>query len=407
MIKHLCFLCVAACSSWAVVVMLLLAACSGGGGDKSDEQSENGAINLFLGRLQVPFFDSISINVSAANMENVHVSVNSIKDNVKIDGIPIGENRKFEVKIYADYGKLVQKGEAVANINANETITIPISLTALYSFLRLEVSLGLANSTGVHSGKLYLGDLEFQMQIENGKGIFNTTAIPLNQPFTLRLDLKNINGETIFIGQKEITFSSFLQTETMQLQSTRGSAILDLNASSNGPVQILVVLPTSISRIPENYGDLFFTEIFADPKTSGNEFEYMEIYNATLDTLKLSNCRIAQTVNTNTSATTQRLNMPEDLILPPTEFLYFGRDSVLDANVKYKSFTLQNSGQSIGFFCGTSTIIDTLRFSANAENPFPLEQGKAMQLPLSNFANRTNGSSWCFGFSPKLDANCQ
>jgi hypothetical protein len=53
---------------------------------------------------------------------------------IKIDGIPFGENRKFEVKIYADYGKEVLKGEATANIIAGQTITIPISLTTLFGF---------------------------------------------------------------------------------------------------------------------------------------------------------------------------------------------------------------------------------------------------------------------------------
>jgi hypothetical protein len=400
--KHFCFLRVAAL--WAAVAMFFAYSCSSGGG-KNDEHPENSAVNLFLGKLQVPFFDSISIRVSAANMENIYHSVNSIKDNIKINNIPAGENRKFEVTIYADYGKAVQKGEVVADINANQTVTIPIPLTAFYGFLKIEVPLGLANSAGVYSGKLILGNMEFQMQIENGKGVFNTTAFPLNQQFSLSLELKGINGEILFTGQREVMLSAILQTETMQLQSTMGSAILELTTTTNGPAQILAMLPISVSRIPENYGDLFFTEIFADPQKSGSDFEYMEIYNATLDTLELSQCRIAQLITSNTPGQ-NRLNMPEDLILPPAEFLYFGRDSVGDADFNYKAFMLVNSGQPLGFFCG-SNIIDTLRFSASGENPFPLLPKKAMQLPLSNFATRTSGSSWCLGFSPKEDANCQ
>jgi hypothetical protein len=388
---------------WAALTMFFALSCSSGGG-KSDGNEENASVSLFLGKLQVPSFDSISVRVSAANMESIRVSVNSIKDNIKIDGIPIGESRKFEVTIYADYGKAVQKGEAVADIYANQTITIPISLTALYGFIKIEVPLGIANNTGINSGKLIIGNLEFSMQIENGKGIFNTTALPLNQLLMLRIDLKNINGETIFIGQKEITLSAILQTETMQLQSTRGSVVLELNANSDRPSQILAILPISVSRKPENYGDLFFTEIFANPKTYGDDFEYMEIYNATLDTLELSWCRIAKTITSTKDA--ERLDMPEELILPPMEFLYFGRDSTLNADFNYTDFVLTNVGQSLGFFCGNN-IIDTLRFSANGENPFPLAQKKAMQLPISNFATRTSGSSWCYGFSPKEDANCQ
>ena len=216
MLRHFCISCIVAC----------IAACSDGEGNK--EQHEGGTANLFLGRLQVPFFDSISVHISAEDMESIYFSANFIKDNIKIDGIPLGENRKFEVKVYADRGKQVQEGEATADLNTNQTLTIPIILRPLAGFLRLEIPLGLPNNTDIHSGTLFLDALEFQMQIETGKGVFNTGALPLNQTFTLNLELKNIKGEVIFIGQKQIDLSSILQTETMQLQSTRGSVIMEV-----------------------------------------------------------------------------------------------------------------------------------------------------------------------------------
>jgi hypothetical protein len=165
------------------------------------------------------------------------------------------------------------------------------------------------------------------------------------------------------------------------------------------------MLPISVSRQPENYGDLFFTEIFADPK-SGNGYEYfqyLEIYNATLDTLELSECRVAREATTDSK--TYHFKKPEDIILLPMEFLYFGRDSVADADFNYAGLVLVKTGQSLGFFCG-DIIIDTLDFSAKSGNQFTIVQGKAMQLPLPNFANRTSGSSWCSGLSPKQDAQC-
>jgi hypothetical protein len=392
MLKYFCILFIIAC----------IAACSHGNGDKS--QYESSGINLFLGKLQIPFFDSISVHVSGENMESIHITANSIKENIKIDGIPFGENRKFEVKIYADYGKPVQEGMATADLNSNQMVTIPIPLKALAGFLRLEIPLGLFNNTDVRSGTLFLDSLEFQMQIENGKGIFNTGALPLNRIFELNLELKDLKDKIIFTGQKQISLSSILQTETIQLQSTRGSVILELEASYSRPMQILAMLPISISRQPENYGDLFFTEIFAYPKTKGQDFEYMEIYNATIDTLLLSNCRVAE--NGKSSTADKRLNIPGYLRIPPMEYFFFGRDSVADADFNYKSFHMLTTGQSLGFFCG-DLIIDTLTFSAKGDNPFPFEIGKAMQLPLSNFTDRTTGTSWCFGSSPKQDALCQ
>jgi hypothetical protein len=391
-----------ACSLWTALIGLFVVACTGGGGGGGGGEQAAGIVKLFLGKLQVPMFDSISVNVSAADMASIHISKNSLDDNLKIEGIPQGENRTFEVKIYADNGKLAQKGEAIADIKADENITIPIIMDALVGFLRIEIPLGFTNNTGVHSGKLFLENMEFDMKFENGKGVFNTNALPLDK-LLLKIKLYDKNGEPLFSGEKEITLYMISQNETIQLKSEKGSATLELEASINELTQILAMLPISISRPPQNYGELFFTEIFAYPKTSGQDFEYMEIYNSTLDTLLLSSCRVAE--NEGSSTSTKRLNMPSNLRVPPMEYLFFGRDSVAGADFNYKSFHLLVAGQSLGFFCG-DLVIDTLTFSAKGDNPFPLEIGKVMQLPLENYKNRTLGSSWCFGFSPREDAIC-
>jgi hypothetical protein len=408
--KHFFVLFLAACSLWVAVITSLVTACSSDSG--GNEGQRDGTVKLVLGKLQVPLFDSISVHVSAEDMKSIYVSAKNMNADIKIDGIPFGENRKFEVKVYADRGKEVLKGEAVTVIIAGQTTTIPISLTALSGFLKLEIPLGLPNSTGIHSGTLLLiskdkDSLSFQMQPENGKGVFNTGALPLNQVFDLELKLKDSNGDVIFFGEKQIKLSSISQTETIPLQSNKGTAILELEASHDRPMQILAVLPMSISRKPENYGDLFFTEIFADPKSTGGEYyQYMEIYNATLDTLELSGCRIAINNKNTTTIGQNRMDLPEDLILLPMEFLYLGRESITDADFNYEKFRITKDGQNIGFFCGNS-IIDTLAFFKIGDNRFPLEMGTPMQLPLSNYENRTEGSFWCLGSSPKQDALCK
>ena len=393
--RHFCVLLFTACSLWAIVITLFVAACSSGLNWNTEQ--EDGAVKLVLGKLQVPLslFDSVSVHVSAADMKDLHISANFVNDNVKIEGIPLGEARKFVVKVYADGGKEVLSGNATVDIVANQTATIPISLTAFFGFLRVEIPLGLANNGKIHSGTLLLGALTFQMDFEDGKGIFNTGALPLNQTFNLSLKLMDSDGEVLFFGKEHIELTSISQTKIMQLQSNTGSAVLELKDSSGGQMQIWAILP-SASRSPRDYGDLFFTEIFAYTKSYGDDFEYMEIYNATLDTLKLSNCHIKQNTST--------LNMPENLILQPMEYLFFGRDSVANADFNYQKFTLNNSGSNLdlGFYCG-GFVIDSLNYS----KPFPLKQGSPMHLPISNFANRANGASWCLGFSPKQDASCQ
>jgi len=407
MLRHFCILCIAACSLWAALIGLFVAACSGGGGSGGGGGETGGTVKLFLGKLSVPMFDSISVDISADDMASIHISKKTLEDNLKIGGIPEGEDRRFEVKIYADSGKLVQKGDAIADIIADESITVPITLKALFGFLRLEIPLGLTNSTEVGSGKLFIDNMVFDMKFETGKGVFNTGALPLNSGLQLKIELYDKDGKVLFKGEKDITLDSISQTETIQLISTKGSVILELIASSKGPTQLLAMFPAIMyeKRAPKNYGDLFFTEIYADPKANGDNFEYLEIYNATIDTLELSNCRIAR--DRSTTASTYRFDMPDNLILPPMEFLFFGRDSVEDAHFNYKGLTLTNTGQSLGIFCDSS-VIDSIYFSNKVEeNKFPLKRGTAMQLPLSNYKIRTLGSSWCLGFSPKEDAICQ
>jgi len=368
------------------------AACSNGGSSGNEEQ-HGGSARLVLGRLQVPLFDSISVHVSAENMEKMRISANSVSDNLKIDGIPLGETRKFEVKVYADKGKEVLNGEATANIVANQIPSIPISLKPLLGFLRLEIPLGLANSENIRSGTLFLDSLQFQMQIETGKGIFSTGALPLNQTFKLRIELRDPNGTILFRGEKDVKISALQQTETMQLYSTMGSIVLELEASAIEPLQILAILPKSKTRTPQYYGDLFFTEF----RTSPTDYEYMEIYNATLDTLELSNCLISKGRNQ------KGLYISEYLTVPPMEFFLLGRESVENADFTYYDFGLTDDGQPIGIFC-YNQVIDSLA-TKEADNPFPLKT-KRMHLPLANFMYRDIGTSWCAGFSPGLDAVC-
>jgi hypothetical protein len=377
-----------------------IAACSHGGGDR--ELLESNGVSLFLGKLQVPLFDSISVKVSAADMADIHISKNSLEGNIKIEGIPQGETRKFEVKIYADAGILVQKGEAVADIIASESITIPITLDALFGFLRLEVPLGFTNNTGVNSGKLFLENMEFDMKFENGKGVFNTRSLPLNKELSLNIKLYDKNGYLLFTGEKEITLYSISQSETMQLHSTQGSATLELIANSEGPTQILAMLPESAygKGIPKNYGDIFFTEIYANPIENDDNFQYMEIYNSTSDTLQLSNhCKIIRIDNSTEHKIT-------DLTIPPMSYAIIGRSKVLNKDYSCGSFALLKTEMRLGFFCGDSAI-DTLAYSNKGDNKFPLEKGTAMQLTLENYETRMLGSSWCFGSSPKQDASCQ
>jgi len=405
MLRHFCILCVAACSMWTAVIGLLLVACNGGGSGGDGGGETEGTVKLFLGKLQVPLFDSISVDISATDMASIHISKKSLEDNIKIEGIPHGENRKFEVKIYADSGVLVQKGEAVTDIIADENITVPITLSALFGFLRLEIPLGFTNNTGVSSGKLILGNMDsVDMIFEYGKGVFNTKSLPLNKELLLDIKLYDISGKLLFTGSESLCLSSISQTETIQLHFTLGSASLELIASSEGPMQILAMLPESAygkKRIPQEYGEIFFTEIYANPaSTEDDYFQYMELYNSTSDTLQLSNnCKLIRMDN----GTEHKIT---NLSIAPMSYAIIGRNKAPSRDYTCGSFNLLKTDMRLELLCG-DLAIDTLAYSSKGDNKFPLVKGTAMQLPLENYENRVLGSSWCLGFSPRGDAICQ
>jgi hypothetical protein len=78
----------------------------------------------------------------------------------------------------------------------------------------------------------------------------------------------------------------------------------------------------------------------------------------------------------------------------------------------YADFSLGNEHQNLGIFCNR-IVIDYLYYYNSSKatetgltSPFPVSQGKAMQLPLSRWQSRSLGESWCQGASPGEDAGC-
>ena len=325
--------------------------------DGRREDDLGGGVNLFLGRVQVPMLDSVSVLVYGDDMEDVRTSANSIAENIKINGIPIGEARHFEVKVYADKGKLVQSGVADADIKSNETITIPIKLYPLMGFLKIEVPLGLANLEEIHSGTLFLDELEYTMKIEKGKGIFNTGALEF-KTYNLKIELKDINNRIAFAAEKTLQLNSDLQNETILLESKRASVILEISQGGSEK-EITATLPGSTLRKPMFSGDVLFAEIFANPGPNKDSLEYLKIYNATLDTLNLLDCTVGKNSEKNTVTTSFKIE--EELAVPPMKYSLLGREHVLNADYYYTGLKLSNSGQSLVFFCD-DVVADSLYY---------------------------------------------
>lgn len=384
---------------WAGCIGLV--ACGDHGGGSDMESIPQGSAQLMLGRNTVPFFDSLVLDVEGEGMEKRTQAFTQEQEGVLLEEIPPGDARRFSARVYADQGKLVQSGEVVAAVPTGERISLSLSLQAEAGFLELSVPLGLDNALGIASGSMELSAADgshslYPMSLGTGQGSFMSGALPLDKDFSLAVNLVGGKGEVLYTGSRTVRLSSLVQREVLELRSTRGSVALKLILSSLEPAQIWAKLPGSLARKASLPQDLVFTEVLAWPKTGGDDFEYLELYNATLDTLDVGGCLIGKTRASTGATVSFALN--EGLRVSPMSYLLLGRDSVAQAQMRYQNFVLSNNGQSLVLHC-EGNLVDSLYYGLPGDSlhPFPLQMGKALQLPLGNWKARASGNSWCAG----------
>ncbi len=391
---------------WSVMFVLwnftaFLVACGRSGSDAQASDELGYAVGIVLGRNQVPLFDSLVVRVGGPNMdERRYIYTGSIPELLALDSIPPGEDRIFNLQVYAGGGVLVQSGEATATVAAGSELRIPIVLKALKGFLQVSVKLGLANTLGVCAGTMQMQgasqDLRFPMTVSQGVGLFQSIPVELDSTWQVSVTLWDCGNSQLFQGSRVIVLSSLNNNAVFELGDARSQVILEATFATLSPVQVPALLSASRTRAPQSQGEAFFTEIMANPKTSGDDYEYLELYNATLDTLDMGGCAIAR--SRSTTGTTTNLPLPAGMKLPPMEYLVVGRDSVPVAEWHYNSFVLTNSAQSLVLHCN-GLLLDSLYYTMATDtlNPFPNVVAHSMQLPISAWQNRQNGHSWCAG----------
>ena len=165
-----------------------------------------------------------------------------------------------------------------------------------------------------------------------------------------------------------------------------------------------MILAGSRRRVPQSAHDLLILELLPNPKTSGDDWEYTEVFNATLDTLVLDSCKLAKSRTSTTGSTATNLL---GCAVMPGQFAIIGRDSVGLRNCSAGSFTLANTSQSVVLACG-NLLVDSIAYNSPTDslNPFPVQVGKSLEIPLAHYSQRSNGAAWCAGKdSVKLSAN--
>lgn len=355
-------------------------------------------VSVELAYTAAPRLDSIVLDcVGADTMHIVHTSKDS---SFELDLFP-NDHWKLSAKLYAN-GGLMQEGEIATKIEAGTAIDLTIPMHALVGFVYAEIPLGFGNPAGIASGTLVLIDDDtsrtYKMSIDGLNAVFASDMLPLGKTYDVKLTLKNKAGETIYSLEDSILLDEETPVPELTIKSLRAKVQLDVTTSDEVNKDLKLTLP-GYSRYPAT-GDIVITEVFSAVNTKDSlQYEFIELYNGSLDTLFLDGCTIGtSSVASSSCAITASYILPgEILVLSDTSEK--APDEYRNTE-KWKA--LSNSKGSIVLQC-MGSVLDSLYY---ADKPDSLhvevvpamgssKYGQSSQLNIKKWQKKNKSDSWC------------
>lgn len=389
-------------SLWATALTLstlMISACSKESGDKSivDTEGASAKVMLELRYTNVPLMDSLVIDCMGA--DTIHLVKAPNEHSLELDLFP-HEHWKFQAKLYAN-GSLMQIGDVEASLEAGQTTEINLKMRPLAGFIYLRIPLGFGNPTNIAYGQMELQSKDslftYLMQMEDSEGVFRTDLLPLETSYRLKITLYDNLDNNIYQVEDTLFLSPDNPVPSLELKSLRGKAKISIESAENANLEIELILPAT-KRTPQ-MNDLIITEFLSAPlKTDSSQYEFIEIYNGSIDTIALDGCTIG-TGSTGNKAW-------EILIreITPGEALVFGDTSANTPSAFRNTASwgdLTNTKSSIVLQCN-GIILDSL-FYSNAQDSAsvipnynnPSKNPQSAQLDVRHWQTRNLGESWC------------
>jgi len=315
-----------------------------------------------------------------------------------LKGIPPGNARRVEAEIASAEGDRLYQGSATVNLGSGEN-RLEMELGALFVELSAVVPLGLQNQLGIAGGELRLvlgsDTLRSALSLVAGSGSFSLSRVPFSEGWVLEVELWNASGVDLYRYSGNYPVGPGTSPE-LALDLSALQTDLQLKVMLNTPPNphLLLLPPGSRTRAPATAGEVLFSEFLANPKVSGDAWEWMELHNTTRDTLLLRGCAVGKSRGSTAASTW--LPLPDTLRIPPADFRVLGRDSVPVVDWRYSSFALSNTRQTLLVLCG-ELAVDSLLYNPPEDtlNPFPIAEGRSVQLRLDSWQQRNLGTSWC------------
>ena len=389
---------------WALALSLfalVLWACGKDSGEKTIANTEGVStkVQLELHYTSVPLMDSLVIDCMGA--DTLHLVKSPEEHSLELDLFP-HDHWKFLAKIYAN-GNLMQKGEVEARLEAGKTEEINIKMRPLAGFIYLRIPLGFGNPVKIAYGQMELESEDslytYLMEIVDSDGVFHTDFLALEKSYRLKITLFDQLDNNIYQIEDSLYLSPDNPVPSLELKSLRGKAAIAIEIADNANLEIQMNLPASRRSPKEN--DLVITEFLSAPlKTDSNQYEFIEIYNGSIDTLLLGGCTIG-TGSTGSKAWEITVND-----IAPGKNLVFGDTSASTPTAFRNTATwgdLTNTKSSIVLQCN-GTILDSLFYSNVQDsatvipnNNNPSKNPQSTQLNQRLWQTRGLGESWCMG----------
>lgn len=358
-------------------------------------------VSLHLQYSIPPLLDSLVLDCYGT--DTLHYVHSADKPNFSLELFP-SDSWNFKAKIYAN-GALMQRGELETSLTAGTAVSLAIQMHPVVGFVFVEIPLGLKNDAGITGGSMKLksstDQYEFPMEMTIDGAIFKSDMLKLGCEYEMEILLLNQEGMAIYSVTDKFTLTEDSPVPELTLNSLRSQVALAIKAAEERRIEITIPLKAGYRK--PRVDDLLITEFYTSAaKTDTTQYEFIEIYNGSTDTLILDDCAIGATSNSAIRylpLTTSEIAPRQVLVLgdatkditPP---LHINTESWNDITNSRGSIVLKCDGESLDslyYAPDTDSLHAQVVPSANSKN------GISTQLNIEQWKSRRDSTAWSLG----------
>ncbi|MCF0225352.1 MAG: lamin tail domain-containing protein [Fibrobacter sp.] len=386
------------CALLAIVVCsFALWNCSSHSSSSPEEISydSNASVALKLEYPSVPLIDSLVLDCFGT--DTIHM-VNAADDPVfKADLFP-NKLWNFVAKIYAN-GILMQVGELEAELKAGSTANLSIQMHAVVGFVYVEIPLGFNNKGEIKSGEMKLTSKDsiykIPLVLQDSYGYFKSGNLKLGETYSLDVTLFDREDKEIYSLKDKFQLTEDSPVPNFTLNALRAQVTFIIEAAENRELEFSIYLPAK-SKKPE-VNDLIITEVFPAPDTKDStQFEFVELYNGSVDTLIVNECSLVIASSKPIPLTAGKLAPNSTLVLGSVK-----SEATPDAYKNTESWTdMTNTKGSVALLCN-ETVLDSLYYGPvdslhlnNVPAVTSSKNGISAQLDINRWNDRKDSSAW-------------